>query len=48
MEDTKPIRKKKSYAMPNLAESGFDRDRGFDGIMSSSYYYAWFSTQLFR
>ena len=47
-EDTRPIYKKKSYAGPNLAESGFDRDRAFGGVMSSSYYYAWFSGQFFH
>ena len=48
MEETRPIFKKKSYACPNQAESAIDRDRAFSGVMSSSYYYAWFSGQFFH
>ncbi|MCL2565123.1 MAG: hypothetical protein FWE24_04850 [Defluviitaleaceae bacterium] len=48
IEENKPIHKKKSYAGPNVAESGIDKDRGFDGVMSSSYYYALYSSQLLR
>ena len=48
IEENKPVRKKKSYAIPNLAESGLDKDRAFHENMSSSYYYAWFSSQWFR
>ena len=47
MSERKPIFKRKSYAGPNLAESGIDRDRALYGEMSSSYYYAWFSGQFF-
>jgi len=43
MDERKPIIKRKSYAGPNLAESGYDRDR-----VSSSYYYAWFSGHFFQ
>jgi len=48
VEDIKSIYKKKSYAGPNASESAFDRDRGFNGVMSSSYYYAWFSWPFFH
>jgi len=47
MDERKPIFKKKSYAGPNQAESGIDRDRALHGVMSSSYYYAWFSGHYF-
>jgi len=48
IEETKPIRKRKSYAMPNSAESGMDIDRTFGNPMSSSHYYAWLSSQWFN
>jgi len=48
VEESRRIRKRKSYAIPNLAESGLDKDSNFHENMSSSYYYAWFSSQWFR
>jgi len=48
IEENKPIRKKKSYAGPNIAESGIDKDRALNGVMSSSYFHALYSSQLFR